>query len=392
MITYNQYLTEKGGMHNRKLAKAYNMIIDDEGGAEISMYGDVVMETPRDWWTGEKIDGLYIAAEDFLADLEELKDKENITVHINSGGGDLYAGLAIYNRLKALKGTVTTINDGLAASAASLIFQAGDVRKMNSGSNLMAHGVSGLLWGFYNVEDLQGIIKDFKAHNKAIINVYAEAMGTTYEEASQFVKGQNWMTGSEAVEKGLADEVITESIEPKNGLVEKIMNKIYSVYGNPENMAITEAVPPVAIKNNLKEGGNEEMDIKDVTALRAAFPELVAQIESEAMANARKEGTDAERKRIKAIDEIENAIADKNLLTEAKYGDNPMTAEEIAMRALQMQAQTGASVLNALNVDANASGANGVGTLPAEPENKPAEDPVAEAKRIAGIAKNMRRK
>ena len=72
MITYNQYLAEKGGMHNRKPAKAYNMIIDDEGGAEISMYGDVVMETPRDWWTGEKIDGLYIAAEDFLADLEEL--------------------------------------------------------------------------------------------------------------------------------------------------------------------------------------------------------------------------------------------------------------------------------------------------------------------------------
>lgn len=392
MITYNQYLAEKGGMHNRKPAKAYNMIIDDEGGAEISMYGDVVMETPRDWWTGEKIDGLYIAAEDFLADLEELKDKENITVHINSGGGDLYAGLAIYNRLKSLKGTVTTINDGLAASAASLIFQAGDVRKMNSGSNLMAHGVSGLLWGFYNVEDLQGIIKDFKAHNKAIINVYAEAMGTTYEEASQFVKGQNWMTGSEAVEKGLADEVITESIEPKNGLVEKIMNKIYSVYGKPENMAITEAVPPVAIKNNLKEGGNEEMDIKDVTALRAAFPELVAQIESEAIANARKEGADAERERIKAIDEIENAIADKTLLTEAKYGDSPMTAEEIAMRALQLQAQTGANVLNALNVDANASGTNSVGTLPAEPNDKPIEDPVAEAKRIAEIAMNMRRK
>ena len=392
MITYNQYLAEKGGMHNRKPAKAYNMIIDDEGGAEISMYGDVVMETPRDWWTGEKIDGLYIAAEDFLADLEELKDKENITVHINSGGGDLYAGLAIYNRLKALKGTVTTINDGLAASAASLIFQAGDVRKMNSGSNLMAHGVSGLLWGFYNVEDLQGIIKDFKAHNKAIINVYAEAMGTTYEEASQFVKGQNWMTGSEAVEKGLADEVITENVEPKNGLVEKIMNKIYSVYGTPENMAITEAAPPVAIKNNLGEGGNEEMDIKDVKALRAAFPELVAQIESEAIANARKEGADAERERIKAIDEIENAVADKNLLAEAKYGDSPMTAEEIAMKALQMQAKTGANVLNALNVDANASGANGVGTLPAEPEDKPAEDPVAEAKRIAELAKNMRRK
>lgn len=134
------------------------------------------------------------------------------------------------------------------------------------------------------------------------------------------------------------------------------------------------------------------MDIKDVKALRAAFPELVAQIESEAIANARKEGADAERERIKAIDEIENAVADKNLLAEAKYGDSPMTAEEIAMKALQMQAKTGANVLNALNVDANASGANGVGTLPAEPEDKPAEDPVAEAKRIAELAKNMRRK
>ena len=129
-------------MKQKEPVKAYNMAILNDTDAEINMYGEVVSNIPTDWWTGEKLPGNYIAVEEFLQDLESIQDKENITVHINSPGGELYAGVAIYNRLKELSGTVTTINDGLCASAASLIFQAGDIRRMNKGSNLMAHGVS----------------------------------------------------------------------------------------------------------------------------------------------------------------------------------------------------------------------------------------------------------
>ena len=102
-----------------EIIKAYNILDVGETDAEINMYGEVVDARPRDWWTGEEIPGNYIALDEFLHDLDGLKDKANITVHINSVGGDLYGGISIYNRLKALPANITTINDGLAASAGS---------------------------------------------------------------------------------------------------------------------------------------------------------------------------------------------------------------------------------------------------------------------------------
>ena len=68
---------------------------DDEG--EITLYGDVVSRQPVDWWTGEPEPGLYIAPESFMEDLAAVKGKSNITIKINSCGGDLYTGIAIHS-------------------------------------------------------------------------------------------------------------------------------------------------------------------------------------------------------------------------------------------------------------------------------------------------------
>lgn len=366
--------------------KAYNMAILGDNSAEINLYGDVVSVWPVDWWTGEKLPGNYIALDEFLNDLKDIENKENITVHINSGGGELYAGLAIYNRLKALKGTITTINDGLAASAASLIFQAGDVRKMNAGSNLMAHGVAGFLYGYYNVEDLKELITEFKAHNKAVVNVYAEAMGVTYDEAKNFVEGQTWLTGEEAVNKGLADEVITDAEEGQvdNSFMQRIANKARNTFqaqfpnlGEP-TPATAAAVPPIAntTNNSIDTGGSDDMDFKTVEELKNAFPDLVAQIENAAKEEAQKDSVVNERARIQGIEAIENTIADKNLINQAKYGENPMTAEQLALKALQAQAAIGTNMLNNLDDDANASGAGEVETEPSGIEEKPEEENV----------------
>lgn len=395
----NSYFMQKNARNmSKSFVKPYNMAVLDDNSAEINMYGEVVMETPVDYWTGEKIDGLFIAVQDFLKDLEELKDKSKITVHINSGGGDLYAGLAIYNRLKALDAEVITINDGLAASAASLIFQAGDIRKMNAGSNLMAHGVAGFLFGYYNVEDLEELTTQFKAHNKAIVNVYAEAMGVDFEAASDFVKGETWLTGEEAIEKGLADELIGEEPEPTNkSLMQKIAAKAAPVFkaqfpnmGEPQK-AMTAAVPPIADNKSIEAGGNEDMEIKTVDELRAAFPEFVAQIENAAKDNAVKDATNAERSRIQGIEAIENTIADKNLINEAKYGENPMSAEQLALKALQAQSAIGTVMLNDLEADGKDSGAEDVEAAPNKGEEGEPEpvDVEAEAKNIVNIFKEM---
>ena len=131
------------------------------------------------------------------------------------------------------------------------------------------------------------------------------------------------------------------------------------------------------------------MSFKAVEELRNAHPELVAQIENAARDGAQKAGTDAERQRIQAIEAIENTIADKDLINKAKYGENPMTAEQLALAALQAQAQIGANMLDNFDTDAQASGAANVQPAPSgiEENETSVEDA---AKGIAEIYNNMK--
>ena len=64
---------------------------------DLTMYGQIVESQPVDWWTGEPVKGQFIILQDFLADLENIKDAETITIHMNSVGGDGYSAIAIHN-------------------------------------------------------------------------------------------------------------------------------------------------------------------------------------------------------------------------------------------------------------------------------------------------------
>lgn len=337
--------------------KAYNMAILNETDAEINMYGEIVSNIPTDWWTGERLPGNYIAVEEFLQDLESIQDKENITIHINSPGGELYAGVAIYNRLKALSGTVTTINDGLCASAASLIFQAGDIRRMNKGSNLMAHGVSCLLYGYYNIQDLKGFIKQMNAHNDVAMSIYMERSGKTKEEVKNLLNGETWLTGEDAVEAGLADEVAGE--EPVQMAITADRKFLYVNHLQIPTAKLC-SIPNRATVLEQRTGGN----IMNLEELRNAYPELVAEAESAAKEKGRKEGVEQERARLQGIEGIENAIADKNIIKDAKYSDKPLTAEQLALKAMQQQAQLGVNMLEKMQKDTKSSGVNQVRSAP----------------------------
>jgi ATP-dependent Clp endopeptidase proteolytic subunit ClpP len=328
-----------------------------------------------------------------LKDLDQLKGKDHVTVHINSVGGDFYAGLAIYNRLRNMNISVTTINDGLAASAGSIIFMAGDKgqRKVNAGSNLMIHGVLSFFYGYYNVKDLKDEIKTLEAHNKAGIAAYVEATGLDEETVKTAMSKDTYMTGKEAVEAGWADEVITaEGAAPIAKLTPdktRLMVNGHSVaaclFGNlPEGIpemtaeefaAIStensEKPAPQARNNNSDNGGNANMEIKTQEELRKAFPELVAQIETAAKA----EGASAERNRIQEIESVQAAIADAALVKDAKYGEKPMNAQELAFKAMQAQAAAGAQAVANMNTDTANSGAAAVTATPAvqvEPKAK----------------------
>ena len=111
------------------------------------------------------------------------------------------------------------------------------------------------------------------------------------------------------------------------------------------------------------------MEFNTVEELRAAFPDLLAQVETAAQA----EGASAERNRIQSIENIQAAIGNPEMVHNAKFGEKPLTAEQLAFQAMQAQAAIGANVLGNLEGDAANSGAAGVGATPA-PAGEPAPD------------------
>lgn len=380
-------------MTNKGIRKPYTISMVGQNDAVINMYGEVVEKRPVDWWTGEPIPGNFIALDDFLRDLDELGTKDNITVHINSIGGSLYAGLAIYNRLRELSANITTINDALAASAASVIFQAGNVRKVNAGSNLMIHEAASFFYGYYQVKDLKSGIKELEAHNKAGVAVYAERTGKDAESVKSMLAKETWLTGQEAVDAGFADEVIgsgedvTMSLSTDKRFI--VSNGVAMSTRGMSTMPVAAAImtkeqeaaifgmgapgnsmqPAPQADINSTHNGGKDMEIKNIEDLRKAFPEFVAQVETAARAD----GAKAERERIQGIEDIQAAIGDAEMIKNAKYGEKPMTAQEVAFAAMKKQAAIGATVLTNLNTDAQNSGAAGVEGTPA-PSNEPAAD------------------
>ena len=391
-------------MRNNNLLKPYNIVYEGEDGVTIDMYGEVMETRPINFWTGEPATGNFILLDEFLNDLKSLEGKSSITVHINSVGGSFFAGLAIYNRLRALgaMGTsITTINDSLAASAGSIIFMAGDKGKLkvHAGSTLMVHGVMGFLYGYYNVADLKDTINTLKAHDKTLVAAYREATGLAEETIRAAISKDTYMTGQEAVDAGWADEVISgDGVEPVNMKLtpdkSRVMVNGHAVaaclFGKlPENIQAMTAEEYAALstpasgeephnhsdqpapqaRNNTHTNGGKNMDITTPEELRNAYPELVAQIESAARAD----GVTAERNRIQQSESVQAAIGDPNMVQNAKFGENPMTLEQVAVAVLQAQAAIGSTMLNNMNTDAAASGAAAVASA-AAPTGEPNPD------------------
>lgn len=350
---------------NSKVKKCWNIASVSEDEGEITLYGDVESQQPIDWWTGEAEPGLYITPEGFMADLEAVKGKSKLTVKLNSCGGDLYTGIAIHNAIKALSAHVTVVVEGIAASAASVIMCAGDTVQVYPGSLVMIHEPACTVIDYCNRDDLKSVIKMLEAGIDATAAIYNEKTGIEEETLKSMMHKETWMTGKEAVEKGFADELITGTdidmmLEGKEVLmVAGIKHDIRGMH-IPENLNLkrisAKAQPEAEIdKPDDKVGASEEGGTatmyNSVEELKAAQPELVSQIE----ASAAEAAVANERARQRAIDEIAPSVADATLIQEAKYGEQPCSAEQLAFRALQKQAQLGAQHLANMAEDSAAS-------------------------------------
>lgn len=172
----------------------------------------------------DRVANLYIFGDIYsdtslMAEIAEL-DVDEINVYINSYGGAVSEGLAIYNALKNHKATVNTYCQGFACSIASVIMQAGDVRYMCSSSLLMIHNAWTLTMG--NSEELRKTADDLEKINGEVLKIYVEKSGLSEDEVKQMLDDEDWITSDEAVARGFADKVIKEDDEIK----QKVQNKL----------------------------------------------------------------------------------------------------------------------------------------------------------------------
>lgn len=147
--------------------------------------------------------GLYgVTAQDFTREISGIQG--DLTVHLNSPGGDVFDGIAIYNALRSHQGNVTTVVDSLAASIASVILQAGNTRIMMRNSQVMIHEASGVSIG--NASDMLQTADLLEKVTANIADIYSQKAGTVQEWRSA-MKAETWYSADEAVKAGLADAV-----------------------------------------------------------------------------------------------------------------------------------------------------------------------------------------
>ena len=135
----------------------------------------------------------------------------NITVWINSPGGDVFAAAQIYNMLRDYKGSVTVKIDGIAASAASVIAMAGNTVCVSPVAMMMIHNPATMAMG--EAKDMQKAIAMLNEVKESILNAYESKTGLTRARLSHMMDDETWFNAKKAVELGFADKILFDSDE-----------------------------------------------------------------------------------------------------------------------------------------------------------------------------------
>ena len=203
------------------------MIAGRDGTACILLYGNI----------GNYDD---IRSGDIVRELLEIEASyDKIDIRINSMGGEVYAGIAIFNAIRSSKADITLYIDGIAASIAGVIAASGKPVYMSRFARLMIHSVSGGCWG--NKEDMRRCIDEIESLEETLSEIYAERSGKTKEEikTSFFDGKEHWFTAEEALAAGLVDGVYDTEPVPADSTPQQVY-EIYQNRLNPDKMLIDE--------------------------------------------------------------------------------------------------------------------------------------------------------
>jgi ATP-dependent Clp protease protease subunit len=206
----------------------FTMKAAEDKTAEIVIYDEI----GKSFW-GEDT----VSAKQFVADLDALGEVDNITLRVNSPGGDVFDGVAIHNAIKNHKATVTAHVDGIAASAASFIVMAADKIVMPSNSFMLIHGASGFAYG--SSDTVRALADDLDRIDKSLTATYAARSKSTTAKVKTLMKEDRLMDADEALKLGYADEV-TEPVKmaakfPLRLLPTAAAERFRAAAGDPED-------------------------------------------------------------------------------------------------------------------------------------------------------------
>lgn len=281
----------------------------------------VVIDKPigSDWapdWiqdlTGEK------SASEFIAEVEALGEIDEITLEINSPGGDVASGLRIFNYLLNHRATIHVRVTGMACSIATVIMMAGDTRTMAIGTTIMVHRAAQLMIGFYTADEMEHNAQQIRVIDASIVDAFVLRTGKSVEEiASLLDQGDTYMGAGEAIEWGFATDrddqvqaVASADMRVYHQQLEQAArNRQTRCPDNSSDNSEGEPLQLIASELGLSMEDLQQAPSKAVTAiqnmrtastadgLRSQHPELVEVIES----GVRDEAVKTERNRVGSI-------------------------------------------------------------------------------------------
>lgn len=227
----------------------FSMTAKEDRSAEILIY-DVIGE---DWFGG-------VTSKDFVQQLAALGDVDSITVRINSPGGDVFEGVAIYNALKTHPAKIDVKIDSLAASIATVIAMAGDTISISDSGMMMVHNASGICFGEATDMRKMADVLD-KVRSGMMLGAYART-GKSVEDLTAIMDAETWYTAQEAVDAGWADE-ITTGTAPSAAARIKFDLTAFKHPPKAEKAPETGTIPP---ETGANEGNNAEIGAELVAA------------------------------------------------------------------------------------------------------------------------------
>lgn len=400
----------------------------------LEVVGEIVSRSPP-----ELRDEPFCVETDVLKAIREANPDEAIELVIDSLGGSLTAGIAIYRALKNHPGSVTAKVEGYAASAASIVMCAADQIEVYNSSLIMIHGVQ-VVGEQISAANIQKLAGDIESLDSAIADIYVNRTGNNVETIRDWMNPEKWMSGADAVKLGFADIIRPEqrkapAMENRARLqakanpltkeeMENFMKNIEDIgkelanacnpdkkkceddaAEDPKKDQEAENKPKAEAdeekKPDAEDGGDaaeKEEESKDETSDDETSDDEEKKEKEKSKDNPFQNMADAvakaiadENARIKALDEIADMVP-KKMLNEAKYGKDKMTAQELSYKVMMESKKQGRNFLNAWSDDQKDSGVNEVHGDPATDKLQAQADAKAKCMKTAIAAVNAGRR